>query len=461
MKMRVQKSYSLIRRGVVLIIAMVFLAVFSVLSISMATMSGTNLQIAKNQRTANSVLSATESGLEVCRYWLSDITIPLSVGPSLRLNAVAHELQDKLTAAEVSNISISHTISEITISTTSLETQSNRSFSATMEQTDSDTLRLEITGTNGQTSRTINTRFAFVSRANPIFDYGVATDGPLRMTGNTGLEVAVKSNVYIGGGGVNHALDMQGNSKISSGVSIHESYPSISLSSNATIGGQHGQEAIDNHVSTGVEEIVFPVPDVGSFAQYVQNVVDSNTDTSADLTLDNIVIAAGTNPTFTGNVTLRGIIFIEQPNIVTFSGNASVTGIIIGNGDVQAPSDLNQINFSGNVSTYDVSALPVEDKFTGLKDKEGSFLLAPGFSASFTGNASINNGVIAANGISFSGNAGGNIKGTLMNYSQNNTVSLSGNSNLFLTPTGTFNNPAGFPPVKALEYVPSSYSVCY
>jgi len=460
MRRRVQKSYSLIRRGVVLVLAMVFLAVFSVLSLSMATMSGTNLQIAENHRTANAALSATESGLDACRYWLSDLSVPFSLPASERLTTVANYLQSKLNDANMST-NFSFDGSEIAISPINLGSQSSRSFAAAIQQIDSDTLQLEIIGTNGQVSRTINTHFAFVSRANPIFDYGVATGGPLRMTGNTGLEVAVKSNVYIGGGGVNHALDMQGKSKISSDVSIHESYPSISLSSNATIGGQSGQEAIDNHVATGVEEVVFPVPDVGSFAQYVQNVVDANTDTSADLTLDNIVIAAGTNPTFTGNVTLRGIVFIEQPNIVTFSGNTSVTGIIIGNGDVQAPSDLNQINFSGNVSTYDVSALPVEDKFTGLKDKEGSFLLAPGFSASFKGNASINNGVIAANGISFSGNAGGNVNGTLMNYSQNNTVSLSGNSNLFLTPTGTFNNPAGFPPVKALEYVPSSYSVCY
>ncbi|MHC4114678.1 MAG: pilus assembly PilX family protein [Planctomycetota bacterium] len=455
--MRAQKSYSLIRRGVVLILAMVFVAVFSVLSLSIATMSGTNLQIAENHRTANAALSATESGLEVFRYWLSDLSVSPSMSASERLTTVANDLKSSLNDANIST-SFSFDGSEITISTISLGSQSNQSFTAAIQQIDTDTLQLEIIGTNGQVSRTINSRFAFVSRADPIFDYGVATSGPLHMTGNTGLEVAVKSNVYIGGGGVNHALDMQGKSKISSGVSIHESYPSISMSSNATIGGQSGQEAIDNHVATGVEEVVFPAPDVSSFAQYVQNVVDANTDTSADLTLDNVVIAAGTNPTFTGNVTLRGIVFIEQPNIVTFSGNASVTGIIIGNGDMQAPSDLNQINFSGNVSTYDVSALPVEDKFTSLQDKTGSFLLAPGFSASFSGNASIDNGVIAANGVTFSGNAGGNVQGTIMNYSQT-PVSLTGNSNLFLTPTGTFNNPTGFTPVKTLEYVPSSYSV--
>ena len=113
--------------------------------------------------------------------------------------------------------------------------------------------------------------------------------------------------------------------------------------------------------------------------------------------------------------------------------------------------------FSGNVSTYGISELPAEDKFVGLRDKTGSFLLAPGFSASFSGNASVNNGVIAANGISFSGNAGGNVQGTMMNYSQT-PISLSGNSNLTLNPSGTISSPAGFIPVKALEFVPSSYS---
>jgi len=54
--------------------------------------------------------------------------------------------------------------------------------------------------------------------------------------------------------------------------------------------------------------------------------------TSADATFENIRVVAGTNPNFTGHATLKGIVFIEAPNVVTFSGGTTITGIIIGNG---------------------------------------------------------------------------------------------------------------------------------
>jgi hypothetical protein len=47
---------------------MIFILVFSALAVSMASLSGVNLQIADNQRKANSALSAAQSGLEVGKY---------------------------------------------------------------------------------------------------------------------------------------------------------------------------------------------------------------------------------------------------------------------------------------------------------------------------------------------------------------------------------------------------------
>lgn len=457
--MRRQRSYRQERRGVVLIMAMIFLVVFSALAVSMAAMSGTSIQIAANQHDANVAFTATESGLEIFCHWLSDLSVPSSLSPGERLAAIATDLQTRLTDAEASNISTSYDGSEITISTVALDTQSNQSFTATIQQTSNDTLLLAVTGTNGQTSRTINTNFNFVSRANPVFDYGVATMGALQMGGNTELGMDVEASVYIDGEGIDYALTMEGKSEISGDVRISNAYADVSVSSNAMVGGLSGTEA-ENNVSIGVEEIDFPVPDVSSFEQYVQNIVDADTDTSSDLTLENIRIVAETNPNFAGNVILRGVVFIEQPNVVTFTGNASVTGIIIGDGDADAASDLNQIVFSGNVNTYGVSELPDEEQFASLKEQTGSFILAPGFSISFSGNTSIDNGAIAANGISFSGNAGGTVNGTVMNYSQN-PVSLSGNSNLVLNSSGTTTNPAGFIPTKVLEFVPASYSEIY
>jgi hypothetical protein len=47
---------------------MIFILVFCALAVSMASLSGVNLQIADNQRKANSALSAAQSGLDVGKY---------------------------------------------------------------------------------------------------------------------------------------------------------------------------------------------------------------------------------------------------------------------------------------------------------------------------------------------------------------------------------------------------------
>ena len=66
-------------------------------------------------------------------------------------------------------------------------------------------------------------------------------------------------------------------------------------------------------------------------------------------------------------------------------------------------------------------------------------------------------GVIAANGIEFSGNAGGTIDGSIINYASN-TMVLSGNSDLRFNRSGIVELPAGFVPRIILRYDPSGYS---
>jgi hypothetical protein len=132
--------------------------------------------------------------------------------------------------------------------------------------------------------------------------------------------------------------------------------------------------------------------------------------------------------------------------------------MIVTNGSVDAPSSANQIIFLGNVSTYSVSALPDEDRFSGLKTETGTFMLAPGFSTSFGGNFNTTvDGVIAASGVEFFGNAGGTINGTVLNYSDT-AITMTGSTNIMLNPSGSLTSPSGFSSVKALEFVPESYS---
>lgn len=59
------------RRAAVLIIAMIFVLVFSMLALSMVAMSGSSVQVSSNQHKINSALTAAQSGLECGRYLIS------------------------------------------------------------------------------------------------------------------------------------------------------------------------------------------------------------------------------------------------------------------------------------------------------------------------------------------------------------------------------------------------------
>jgi len=216
-------------------------------------------------------------------------------------------------------------------------------------------------------------------------------------------------------------------------------------------------DLLDKAIKSRLYSIEFPEPDPASFEPYVANVVDANTDTTADATFENVRILAGTNPTFSGNVTLKGVVFIETPNVVTFTGASDVIGIIVGDGDHTDNSGTNRIVFEGSVSSAPVTELPEEEQFTEIRDKTGTFVVAPGFDLSFGGSFATLSGAIAGNGIEFYGNAGGTIDGSIINYS-GEEMTLGGNSDLYFNRSGTANVPAGFVSNIVLQYDPSSYS---
>ena len=173
---------------------------------------------------------------------------------------------------------------------------------------------------------------------------------------------------------------------------------------------------------------------------------------------ENVRIPAGTNPSFAADATLKGITFIETPNIVNFTGHVDVVGIIVGDGDFTDDSGTSSISFGGTVSSSPVTELPLDQpQFDGIRELTGTFLMAPGFDLSFGGNFGVVNGAIAANGITFSGNAGGEIHGSILNYG-NVPMTLSGTSDLLFNRTEAGQVPAGFVPEIILQYDCTSYS---
>jgi Tfp pilus assembly protein PilX len=445
--------------GIVLIIAMIFVVIFTALLAGMAVMSGTNVQIATNQHNANCARICAESGHQIIRSWLNNVSIPGDTAQELRLDEIASSLQS--TAYQLSNVTLSYDGSSITIPSINLDSAKGQSFSAVMTQTEPNKIQVDVTGFHGQLSKTIAANYILAEKANTVFNYAVATRGPLSLSGNVELEdvnVSVVSNAYIESENSTLALSIIGNSNIAGKVKIVNPIAGVYLQgANASIGGQTGQAAIDNHVSFGAPTSTFPEPNPSHFRHYAVSVIDSNTDVASDSTFENVRIAAGTNPTFTGNITLKGIVFIEAPNVVTFAGDTTVTGIIVGNGNLGDNSSANQINFSGNVTSFPVATLPAEEQFAQLRNETGTFLIAPGFGASFGGNFNTMSGTIAANGIRFHGNAGGIISGSIINYSDTE-AQVTGNSNLRFNRSGTTHVPAGFVPELVLQYDASSYS---
>jgi hypothetical protein len=153
--------------------------------------------------------------------------------------------------------------------------------------------------------------------------------------------------------------------------------------------------------------------------------VDKTTSTSGAKTFTNIRIAANTNPTFNGNITINGMVFVEQPNKVTFNCNLYITGMIVSQdaGDNNYTTDT--IKFFGNTITKGVEFLPDTPEFHDLRQMPGSFLLAPGFGVTFSGtlggvNGTLRtvNGCMAADAFNFNNLVGSTIiDGPIINYS--------------------------------------------
>ena len=443
-------------RGVVLIISMIFVLIFSALAVSMVTLSNTNVQLASNQHKVNCAFASAESGLEVMRYWLTRVKMSSLTPPSNYLSTMATTLQNDLANNSISNISLSHDCSTITLPSVTLASADDMSFEAVIRQLDVDTVQMDVTGRNDQITRTIRVNYNIEPRQQPIFDFGLATKGPLLFNGNptlTGVNSNSEADIFIESQNDNLALRVTGNTNFDGDITIANADADFDLQGDVLIGGDQDQEAIDNHIFKGVDSPEFPVPDTERFLQYATgDIIRRSTDTSSSMTLTNATIKFGTNPVFEGNVIIEGVLFIEQPNIVTFNGNVDVKGLIVGDGDVDNPG-TNKISFLGN---FETNPYPPGAEFDAIRSETGSSILAPGFAASFQGNFSALGGVMAVSGASFSGNVNATIEGTIINYSENPTT-IEGNATLNFDRSDDIKIPAGFDLLRVLIFDSSSY----
>ncbi len=440
----------------VLIISLMFILIFSALSVGVAAICNTNLKIAQNQRNANHARASAESGLQIIHFWLSHIMLPSSTPTSEYFDTIIDHLQSDLADNQITNINLDDNgfIEQVTLNS---NTQQNFSVQLQIDPNNPTNLKTDITGYAGDYKKNIRVAFQIDPYKFPIFNYGLATKGALWFPGNPTIRGDTynwEGDIYIECPNDLVALYAGGNINLDGDINIYNPNASVDFDGDVLIAGDWGQTAIDNHIFTGVDPVEFPIADTQQFTQYATgDIINASTDTTKSMILTNATIKAGTNPIFESNVTINGILLIESPNIVQFDGNVQQNGIIVGDGNTDY-KEYNSITFVGNFAT---GSCPAGSEFDAIRDETGSSILTPTFFTFFEGNFNTLDGIVAVNGAKFSGNVNAEINGTIINYSDE-PLSVIGNPTMIFDRATTVEVPAGFDLWRVLSYNPSSYS---
>jgi hypothetical protein len=143
----------------------------------------------------------------------------------------------------------------------------------------------------------------------------------------------------------------------------------------------------------------------------------------------NCLVPANTNPNFSGDTTIEGVLYIKNPNKVSFTGHCTIRGVIVVENGASAGSN-NSIKFSGGATAYGMETLPDRPEFPPeLRALRGSALLAPGYAVTLSGQSGSIGGTLVADSFTLSGGSGGVIEGTLIGLGPA-TLNLTGGASI-------------------------------
>lgn len=425
------------RTAIVSVMALIILVMFATLGIAMAINTDINLAQANNQATVQSALFQAESGLSFFCYILKQCTPPNDAFGQDLLDEIADHLGSSAEIlGNLDGAAVYYDNQTITISNISLA--DGGSFSAEVSLAGETTVVLDVTGQDGNVTRSIGLDLTVTPESRMgAFAYGVATKGTVKLKGSASLDAndPSQANIYTSYSGDQNVLTISGNASLAG--DLYASNPQ------ATTDGV----ALDR-IHTGSDPVEFPEPDMTAFAPFLQEdpLTAMNESTSSD-DHNNIIIPSGTNPTFTGG-TISGVIYIEAGNHVTFAGGTAINAVIITEDAGDSAGENNTITFLGNTTAQGAVDLP-----DGFPDMTGTFLIAPGFNVGFTGNFGAIVGAMAAENFTFSGSSEGTVNGSIVNYGDTEML-MDGHSTFFIDRTDVSGIPPGFTPLPPAPLTP-------
>ena len=437
-------------RGSALLMVIILSAVFGAMCVAYVTAANASLARAHLYRDHRRALAVAETGLKMAREVLPSVNVQQTQTSAEVMEAVAAALNARYKDGIFRGSSAYVQDDRVLLPSMLLSfSEGAASVDVSFVMEEGSIFRLESRGRFGDSSKRVSMRFSASEDTRILSTYGVASRSRIKMLGNgqiiglnNMLEGSILSATFVN----MDAIDLTGHVYVSGNVAVANPLGSVSMKGQTTVGGE---------IMIGVEVPAFPEIDVSPYVPYATNIIEGKNTKIDDGVLDNIRIKAGTNPTFNGNTTIRGVVYIESPNDVNFTGNLTLTGVLVAE-DTGGSYKTNVIRFGGNVTSLGVETLPDEPKFAGLKNLTGAFALVPSFSMIFTGNFSTLHGSLAASKFDFSGTSTGTIRGTILNY-EDSDFEVSGTSQITIDHDGMDTSPTGMKFPKRLMSVEGSY----
>jgi hypothetical protein len=443
------------RRGITSLLAMLYLVIFASLAIGFYAQTNMSAQVSTNERRSGEALMAAECGLQFIRYELSRVTLD----PLLTNDQVFEEMNMDLAGNlnGTANLENGATVGDIVYDPANLKppyfnipadptkyiraAENGPYFRVRVEQQGRDIVVTTVGKSASAVSssagaRGILVRFQTKEWPNRVFSYGMASRNAVRVDvsklivqGTPDSQASILTT-YTGGTPVtigNLSSTILQPTGIEGNITVMSGSPAVSYVGSVSVGGQTTIAGINaSQVKTITEAPEWPTPDTSVFEKY------ATTKWVAGQTVyDNIYIPAGSNPIFDSTMTVRGAVLVYPPNTVNFQGGVKIQAVIVGKAGGSIATNI--IRFSGSgVAKDPLSSLPDEPKFAELRQMSGTFIVAPTWDVSLTGNFASVAGSIAAERITFSGNTSGSVTGSLVNLG-NYPLTISGSSNLNLS----------------------------
>lgn len=445
------------RSGTAYVLAIVLMVCFVAIAVGLAAFTNVNARTSKNVADIHRARLAAESGISFAIRQIRPLALPHATDLDNVIPKIAQELGERLdSTGNLAGGSVTHDGTTVYVPAI---TTDDGAFEIRVVQQADQTLSLEVQGLANDARRTVAVDLELKEgHPNSVLNYGIASRGPISVAGSgkvLGKNDLIEASI-ISSSDAAVAVSVVGDAVVHGDISSVGRETSVVISGSPTIAGSQDLEVIADHVHFAVDPPIFPEVDTSIFLPLATTVIDSQSDVSPmHTTFENIIIKAGTNPTFASDITINGVVYIEAPNIVNFSGKVTLNGVVATEPSSD-PIETCKISFQAQVDAYGVEALPDLPQYAEVKELDGTFVIAPGFDVSFAGHFAGVNGTIAADKLTFGGQAKGTVKGAVIGLADHPTF-VGGYVDIVIDRSGEENPGAGILPPKSLDVVPRTF----